>query len=188
MRKRAFIIHGWEGHPGEGWLSWLRAELAKRGLEVHVPAMPETSKPKIEVWVPFLSKLVGKPDENTYFVGHSIGCQTILRYFESIDEKVGGAILVAGWVHLVNLEDETAEEIAQSWLETPMDWQKIKNKTTNFVAFFSDNDEWVPITDAEIFKEKLGAKIIIEKGQGHFTEDDKVYEIPTVLEELLKIT
>lgn len=187
MKKRVFIIHGWDGYPGEGWLSWLRAELDKRGFEVHVPAMPETSEPKIEVWVPFLSKSVGKSDENTFFVGHSIGCQTILRYLESIDEKVGGAIFVAGWVHLVNLSGPAEEKIAEPWLTTPINWVKIKKTTDHFVVFLSDNDEWVPRADAEIFKEKLGAKIIVEKSKGHFTEDDGVFEIPVVLQELLKI-
>ena len=32
-------------------------------------------------------------DENTYFVGHSIGCQAIMRYLESVDvKKIGGVL------------------------------------------------------------------------------------------------
>ncbi len=53
---------------------------------VQVPAMPNTAEPKIETWVPFLEKLVGKPDKDTYLVGHSIGCQTILRYLDGLKE------------------------------------------------------------------------------------------------------
>src|SRR3989338_6493172 len=92
MTKRAFIIHGWDGYPDEGWFPWLKAELEKNGFQVHVPAMPESAEPKIETWVSHLSKAVGDVDENTYFVGHSIGCQTILRFLESLpaDKKVGG--------------------------------------------------------------------------------------------------
>jgi hypothetical protein len=103
--KRVFIIHGWGGKGGEGWQNWLKKELEKKGFEVFAPDMPDTENPKIETWVPFLSKLVGKCDEETFFVGHSIGCQTILRYLESLpeSEKAGGAVFVAGWLNLKDL-------------------------------------------------------------------------------------
>jgi len=145
--------------------------------------------PKIEEWVSFLKKLVDKPDEETFFVGHSIGCQTILRYLETLpkDVKVGGAIFVAGWVNLVNLSGPREEEIAKPWLETPINWDKVLQHTNNFVAIFSDNDPWVPLTDSEIFKEKLGAKIIVEHRRGHFSGSDNIRKIPVVLDELLKM-
>ena len=28
--KRAFIIHGWDGYPAEGWFPWLKRELEKK--------------------------------------------------------------------------------------------------------------------------------------------------------------
>ena len=67
-----------------------------------------------------------------------------------------------------------------------MDFGKIKKATKNFVAIFSDNDPYVPLTNIDIFRDGLGAKSIIEKKKGHFTEGDKVLEIPIVLKELLK--
>ena len=91
MNKRAFLIHGWEGRPENEWRPWLKNELEKRGLQVFVPAMPDTANPMMDKWVPHLTQTVGTPDENTYFVGHSVGCITILRYLETLnkDEKIG---------------------------------------------------------------------------------------------------
>jgi len=189
MTKRVFIIHGWEGYPEEGWFPWLKKELENKNFQVQVPAMPNPEHPKIEEWVSFLERLVGEPDEETFFVGHSIGCQTILKYLETLPEniKIGGVIFVAGWVNLVNLSGPEEEKIAEPWLKTPIQWDKVIQHTNNFVAIFSDNDQWVPLTDSEIFKEKLGAKIIIEHEKGHFSGSDNVTEIPTVLNELLKM-
>ncbi len=184
--KRVFIIHGWGGHPKEGWLAWLGKELESRGFEVHIPAMPDTENPKIDAWVPYLKKEVGTSDEDTYFVGHSIGCQTILRYLEKSKAKTGGVVCVAGWVHLPNLTDEE-RPIGKPWLETPIDFQHAREKAGKIVAIFSDDDPDVPLSDAEIFKKELGARIIIEQNKGHFTESDNAWELPSALDALLEM-
>jgi len=192
MTKRVFIIHGWGGSPDGGWMPWLKEELEKKGFEVIAPQMPNTDYPKIDEWVGFLIKKVNEPDENTYFIGYSIGCQTILRYLEKLpkDKKISGALFVAGWFNLkpAAMEDKEDVEISKPWIETPIDYSKILEHTKNFTAIFSDNDPDVPIEDAELFKEKLGAKIIIQHNKGHFRGEDGIIELPVILEQLLKIT
>jgi len=188
--KRVFIIHGWEGFPEEGWFPWLKKELEAKGFMVQVPAMPNTAEPKIETWVPFLQELVGTSDKDTYLVGHSIGCQTILRYLDGLkdDEKIGGTVLVAGWIYkLGSLYSEEEVKIAKPWLETPINLDNIKNHTESIVAVFSDDDEFVPLDNTNLFKEKLGAKTILEHGKGHFSQETGIKELPVVLEELLKM-
>lgn len=193
--KRVFIIHGWEGYSEEGWFPWLKKELEKNGFEVFVPAMPNTDEPKIEEWVNFLANLVGEPDEETYFVGHSMGCQAILRYLEKlVNKKVGGAILVAGFLNLSEysfteepLHEKESRNIAKPWLETPINLKKTREATNNFIAIFSDNDPYVPIEDKDIFKEKLGAEIIIEHNKGHFSGSDGITELPSAFDSLLKM-
>lgn len=187
MTKRAFIIHGWDGYPDEGWFPWLKTELEKKGFQVQVPAMPEPAEPKIEAWVSLLSKVVGEANENTYFVGHSIGCQTILRYLESLSDgkKIGGAYFVAGWFTLTNLKTDEEKEIAKPWLETAIDFDKVKQHTEKFFAVFSDNDPVVPQENEKLFGERLGAKTEIEHAKGHLSGSDGVKELPIVLEAIL---
>lgn len=187
--KRVFIIHGWDGHPEEGCFPWLKKELEKRDFAVFNPAMPEPLNPRIDVWVPFLMKQVGTPDEETFLLGHSIGAQTVLRYLESLknDQRIGGVVLLAGWMHLTDeaYEDENDAEIAKPWLETPIDWQKVKSRAKRFTAIFSDSDPLVPLGDSEIFKENLGAAIIIEHQKGHFSGSDGVTELPSARDAIL---
>lgn len=190
MNKRIFIIHRWDGSPEADWHPWLKRKLESRGFIVNIPAMPESSEPKIEAWVSHLSKIVGNVDENTFFVGHSIGCQTILRYLESLpsDVKVGGAIFVAGWLTLQNLSSDKEREIAKPWLETPIDFEKARQHSNKFVAIFSDNDEFVPLSNKEIFEQRLKAKTILEHNKGHFSDDDGVRELVSVLKTILEIS
>jgi uncharacterized protein len=99
MKKRVFIVHGWDGYPEEGWFPWLKGELEAREFEVFVPQLPDPGNPRIYKWVPKLKEVVGDADEETYFVGHSMGCQTIARFLENLpqDLKVGGAVFIAGF-------------------------------------------------------------------------------------------
>jgi len=190
-KKRVFIIHGWDGYPEEGIFPWLKKELQARDFSVFNPAMPDPLKPRIEAWVKYLEKQIGIPDENTFLFGHSIGAQTILRYLETLleDKKIGGAVFLAGWVHLTEeaYEEEEDVEIARPWLETPLDWDKIKTRANKLIGIFSDNDSLVPITDTEIFKSKLGAKIIIEHDKGHFSGSRGIKNLPSALESVLEI-
>lgn len=186
--KRVFIIHGWDGYPEEGWFPWLKQELESRGFSVQVPAMPHPEKPTIDDWVPHLSNVVGEPDGQTYFVGHSIGNQTILRYLEALPagKKIGGAVFVAGFFELTGL-DEEEQEIAKPWLETPINCAKVKQHTSKFVAIFSDDDPFVPLRNKELMEQRLGAKTIVEKGRGHFSGDDGVKELPSALQSVLEL-
>ena len=127
VRKRAFIIHGWDGYPEEGWFPWLKKELENKEFEAIVPQMPDADAPEIGKWVQHLSNVVGTPDGQTFFVGHSIGCQTILRYLETLpsDAAVGGVVFVAGFFTLTNMEDDEVQAIAKPWLTRPIDYQKV---------------------------------------------------------------
>jgi predicted alpha/beta hydrolase family esterase len=184
--KRVVIVHGWDGSPNEPMHIWLASTLKDKGYEVIVPAMPAPETPVIENWIAKL-KEVAPVDENTVLVGHSVGCQAVLRYTETFPEgtKVRGIVLVAPWMELdettIEEEGEEIKEIARPWMETPIDFEKIKTHTDKFVAIFSDNDPYVPLSQEPFFKEKLGAKTIIEHGMGHFTESDNVSELSSSL-------
>ena|SRR3989344_5779709 len=183
--KRAIIVHGWDGFPENHWFPWLKNKLEEKNFHVIVPQMPDPGNPKIEPWVSSLKKVVGKPDQETFFVGHSIGCQTILRYLEKIhpETRVGGVLFVGGWVNLnpKAMEDGESKSIAKPWLIKNIDWKKVKLHCNKFIAIFSDNDPFVPVQDAQIFKENLNAKTIIVKRKEHFTKKGSLSDVPEVL-------
>jgi predicted alpha/beta hydrolase family esterase len=181
--KKVFLIHCWEGHPEEGWYPWLKKELEEGGFEVAVPAMPDTNNPKFNEWFEHVKKTVGEPSENCYFVGHSLGCITILRYLESLgpEKRVGGVVLVAGFTSSLGYEE------IGSFFAKRIEWEKIKSHCERFVSIHSDDDPYVSVHYGDFFKEKLGAKKIIEHNKKHFSANDGVTELPVVLEELLKM-
>lgn len=80
-----------------------------------------------------------------------------------------------------------ATNAAQSWLNTPIDFKKIKNITNNITCIFSDNDYFVSLKQEKRFKELLNAKTIIVKGKGHISAEDGIKELDEIYNELLKI-
>ncbi len=177
--KRVFIVHGWDFNPEMNFYPWLKKELEKKGYKVTVPEMPETAEPKIKDWVAHLKKAVGKPDNETYFIGHSIGCQTIMRYLEieNIKLKIPKIVFVAGWFKLDNLEDEEVEEIARPWLQTPINLEKVKQRIKSLKVFLSTDDPFNCLDEnSKTFKNSLGAEVTLLKNRGHF-EEDKITEI-----------
>lgn len=185
MVKRVFLIHGWGGSPGRDWMPWAKLQLEQLGYVVHAPQMPDADNPEIEAWVAALDKEVSKPEYTDIFIGHSIGCQTILRYLEQTPEgtKVDKIIFVAGWT-VLNHGSYSEEDIriVKPWEETPINFGKVKGKANSFICIFSDNDSDVPFEENNRwFNDNLGVSTILEKGKGHFSEDTGVSELPILL-------
>lgn len=184
-------MHGWDGNPQENWFPWLKQELEKKGFKVFVPQLPDPGNPRIYNWVPKLAETVGKTNEQTYFIGHSMGCQTIARYLESLpdDGRAGGAVFVAGFFkRLTGIENEPEDEkTVRHWLKTPLNLQKVESRLNKSVAIFSDNDPYVPLDNQDDFRDKLNSKIIIKHQMGHFNQDAGIIKLPTALKSLLEI-
>ena len=183
--KKAIIVHGWGFNPKMNWYLWLKKELEKRGYKVIVPEMPNSQEPEIKVWTGKLREVIGEIDKETILIGHSIGCQTIMRYLESLSDgiKIKNIIFIAGWFKLNNLENEEVEKIAAPWTGTKIDFNKVKSKIVKLTVFLSSNEPYNYVDEnKEIFEQKLGAKVIILKNKGHFTEDDGVRKLPEILQ------
>jgi predicted alpha/beta hydrolase family esterase len=187
MQKRIFIIHGWHGTPDKNWFPWLKTELEAQGYSVTVPQLPDTDAPRIEKWIPALAKAIGQADENTYFVGHSMGCQAITRYLETLPQgiKVGGVVFVAGFFKsLTNIEDVATKH---HWLEAPINFNEVRSHLPKSIALFSTNDPWVPLENKDDFKNKLGSAVIVKDQMEHFNWQDGTDRLLVVLDIVIKI-
>ncbi|OHA20500.1 MAG: hypothetical protein A2849_00700 [Candidatus Taylorbacteria bacterium RIFCSPHIGHO2_01_FULL_51_15] len=184
MKKRVFLIHGWEGKPHNHWFPWLSLELRANGFDVSAPQMPNAATPNVAEWLSFLKGYVGTPDSHTYFVGHSLGCIAIARYLEALPQKIkiGGALFVAGFSGRINVP-----EISEFY-SLPFDPSRAKTHSKSFVMIFSDNDPYVPMARSLEFAKQLGAKTILERGKRHFTAREGVTALPSVLPSLLKMS
>lgn len=183
MKKRVIIVHGWGGSPTNDWIGWATEAFQAKGYEVITPEMPDTDNPIIEKWVGHLKAVAGAVDENTYFIGHSIGCQTVMRLLETANTRVGGAVFVAGFFNLAKLDANEEEEVAKPWIETPIDYTKVKANLTRSVAVLSDNDPYVPYEETKRnFETRLNSEVVTIHDVGHFTVSDGFGPFPQLFE------
>ncbi len=182
--KKVYLVHCWDGTSNDGWYPWIAKELKKYNVEVELFDMPNTDKPTIKEWVETLDSKVNVLDKETYFIGHSIGCQTIMRYLETKDVcEIGGILFVAPWLDLLPeaIEDKESYDTAYPWINTPIDFLKVRSFTNNINCIFSNDDYFVSLEQEKVFKDKLDAKTVIVENKGHISQDDGVYELEEIL-------
>ncbi|HEY9705733.1 MAG TPA: Fe-Mn family superoxide dismutase [Allocoleopsis sp.] len=187
--KTFIIVHGWDGDSRIGWFKWIKEEIEKLGHKAITPQMPNPGEPKINEWTEKLfeiSRTLNQKD--TIFIGHSIGCQAILRFLEKYNFECGGAIFVAGFFDLLENAytenpdtEKESRRIARPWIKNKINFEKIRISKNKSFAIFSDNDPHVDYkSNPKLFEEKLKSIVIIEHGKDHY-EEGNYKTIPTLL-------
>jgi serine hydrolase len=128
------------------------------------------------------------PDKNTILLGHSRGGVAVLRYLERLskDAKVKKVILLAANSGSAKYMAIPTESNMGFYTKEGYDFAKIKSHCSNFVAFHSEDDPWVPFEHGKENAEGLNAKFITFKDKKHFGKNDGI--IPGLIEEVTNIT
>ena len=116
-RQRIIIVPGMGCTPVRecNWYAWLQDELEKdpsKRFTVALEDMPDPHAARESYWVPFIRDTL-KFDEQTILVGHSSGCQAIMRIIEK--HQVRGVILVAA----CHTDLDSAQERASEYYNRP---------------------------------------------------------------------
>jgi len=186
--NRVFIVHGWGSSPKEDWFPWIAKELKRKGFAVKALQMPDTDRPKIAPWVAHLKKSVGAPDADTHFIGHSIGCQTIMRYLQNVKCQVGNLVFVGSWFTLKGI-GKKERPIARPWLTERIDTAAVRKAAKGISVILSDDDPVVPLNaNKNAFKSRLGARVTILKNKGHIDGNTGVTRLPIAVRELMRMS
>ncbi len=180
--KRLILVPRWGGTSGDDWYPWLLSELEPSGLfaSAHVASMPDPETPTIAGWTAALSRAAGESAEdvrNTVLVGHSVGCQAVLHYLESLPTgaRVSSTVCVAGWWTV----DEPWESI-ELWIRTEHDDDRIIAAAGSIHVLLSDNDPFTAdsVANAALWRSRLRAQVHLVPGAGHFNgaQEPAVYD------------
>jgi predicted alpha/beta hydrolase family esterase len=177
MGKQVYIIHGYGASPTNHWFPWLKDKLITDDHQVSVLHMPNSSNPRPKEWLDTLAISIKSIDNNTYFVTHSLGSITLLKYLNQLNPLpiFGGFILVSGFSKPLSLLPSL-----NPFTEQDVEYNKIISATNSRAVIAAKDDYIVPFQFSQNLSKQLDASFIsVEKG-GHFLGDDGYTAFPSV--------
>ncbi|UOO81047.1 alpha/beta hydrolase [Uruburuella testudinis] len=182
MTQRVFIVHGYEGSPNGNWFDWLSAKVREHGAEASALHMPDPGHPSAPAWQHKLDQHIGAPAGNTFLVGHSLGCITLLHFLSRHrPEKIGGLVLAAGFAATLPPLPVLDDYIRAS----APDFEALINIDMPVHCLISDNDTHVPPPLSEQMAAKLGSPVSWIANGGHLMASDGFTALPPVWEALM---
>jgi predicted alpha/beta hydrolase family esterase len=168
------VLPRWGATKTSDWMPWAAHHLTVPMTVADLKPSPQA--PEIEPCVEEVQRLLVDP-AHTVLVGHSVGCQGVMRAAARLPEgvTVAAVVLVAGWFWV----DDVWEGI-RPWVDTPLDDAAVRRACPRIEVLLSDDD---PFTrdhraTATAFQRRLGARVTLVRGGGHFDSEQE----PGVLE------
>ena len=177
-----FIFHGAYGTPEENWLPWVREELEKIGCKVFVPVFPTPKDQTLDKWLGVFEKFKGYVDQDTIFIGHSLGATFILSLLEKVGVRIRASFLVAGFASEVADPKGMFNEINRTFYDRKFDWKRIRGNCVDMYLINSDNDPYITLDTAERMSRPLGVRLTVVEGAGHFGTGNGYSRFPLLLE------
>src|SRR3989344_1132254 len=182
---KVFIFHGTEGSPDSNWFSWIKEELENLGHKVFIPKFPTPEDQNLENWLKvFEDECEENLDEDSIFIGHSLGCAFILNILERINIEIKSCYLVAGFIE--NLGNEHFDNLNRAFIDKEFDWEKIKRNCKLFYVINSDDDPYVPFSCGEKISKELNAHLFMLESAGHINLESGFDKFEFLLKELRK--
>lgn len=185
--KNAIILHGTSGNANENWFPWLKKKLEAKDYSVYVPNLPHADYPNMKTYLAFIKEKAPPINEETILVGHSSGAVAALGLLQSLPagSVIKAAYLVGAFKDNLRWIDKQGKHVLGGLFEEDFDWKKIQASAQKIVFIHSENDPYCPLSHASFLATKLGAELVIQPHQKHFsveTMGDTYKEFPFLLE------
>lgn len=183
MKKhKIYLIHGYTASPKSNWFPNFKKTLENEHIEISILHMPNSQNPKLDEWVEHMDKSIKEYDENTIFIGHSLGCVTILNFLNNkLPQQIKGLFLVSGFI-----EDSPIPELLE-FVKPKLNYNKLTSLTKNNVVISAKDDDIINYKYSQFLAEKLTSKFILLNQGKHFIDRDNFTEFPLLIEAIKKI-
>lgn len=184
--NNVFIFHRTEGYPEENWFPWLKQELEQKGCKVFVPQFPSPPivPAKIAGWFDVLKNYEQYINENTIFIGHSLGGIFTLRILEKLTHPVKAAFFIGTPIGVQPIKNYDRDNGFSGF---SFDWESIKKKAADFVVFQSDDDPYVGLENGKELSKNLGVQLSFVPNAGHFNKRAGYLKFEKLKDKVLEI-
>lgn len=153
----------------DAWVHRIAQVLSEPSVDPHAPTTQAAQSNQTDPIDPKDKEDQAERLRNTVLMGHSVGCQAVLRYLARLPpgSELTAAIYVAGWFTV----DRPWDSILP-WIHTPLDFAVARQRARQHIVLLSDNDPFTADyqATAALFQERLGATVIVAPDRRHFND------------------
>lgn len=183
MKKHnIYLIHGYTASPDSNWFQDFKKKLENENIEVSILNMPNSQSPKLNEWIDYMKNSVKEIDEQTIFIGHSLGCVTILNFLSTSNTtKIKGLFLISGFV-----ESSPIPALIE-FVRPKLNYNYLKQLTSTSIVISAVDDDIIPYEYSKKLAERIDAKFTLLKEGKHFIDSDNFTEFPFLIKEIKKL-
>lgn len=182
--KTVFIFHGTGGNPEGNWFPWLKEKLEKNGLQVIVPRFSTPENQSLEAWFKVLDQYKKEINENTIFIGHSLGGMFLLKVLERLDKPVRAAFFISAPIGVRPIKYYDSD---YSFAHFIFDWPNIIKKAEYFTVYHSDNDPYVCLKNGKELAKQLRVNLKFISQAGHLNAESGWTKFDKLLQDVNKM-
>lgn len=155
------VVPRWSGTAADDWYPWLADEL---DVDVRVCGLDVPDAPTVAGSVLALGEVVREHDP-AVLVGHSVGCQVVLRHLAATRRPVPAVVLVAAWLDV----DEPWDTL-RPWIDVPIDVEAVRAAAGRIHVLVSTDDPFTADHAAtrDAFVGSFGADVTVVEAAAHF--------------------
>ena len=176
------VIHGSFGSPFVNWFKWFFNEVSKSENQVIIPQFPVgLNYQNYNNWKDLLDyyKSLNLINENTVFIGHSIGSIFIVKYLIENNIKVNKIILVSAFNNYT-VDGGDYDKVNASFFVN--DILEIKELVNEIICIYGDNDPYVKQEALKSFSNEAGTKEVSITNGGHLNSESGYNSFEELLE------
>lgn len=166
--KNYFIIHGSFGNSNEHYLPWLRKELEKQAEVVCLDFPIGVDYQCYDNWSKMLDKYKHKINNETVFIGRSIGPIFSIKYIIENNLHIDKLISVSGFNNYC-VDGGDYDKVNKSMFINNL--KTFKNHCNKTICVISENDPYVKLDALNQFANTISDQTINIKDGGHFNAD-----------------
>lgn len=162
-----YVVHGYTANSQANWYPDLKNHLESENVAIHIFDMPNSHAPVEKEWLDFLEAKITNFDEKSIYIGHSLGCATILKFLEDKNtDNIESLFLVSGFV-----ENSPIPELSE-FVKEKINYAKFIKTISNRIVISAEDDDIIPYQYSEILAKKLNAQFNLLRTGKHFIDRD----------------
>jgi len=171
--KELYLIDGYGGSPKVNWLDWVGNQIGN-DFQVKKVFVARPSESIVDKFDRALVEQINEV-EDAYFVCHSLGCVSLLRYLINSKRRPKGIIFVSPFDQHISEYDMFDDFFVHDSLEF------VSMASHNSIVISGQDDPIIPWQFSQQIAKKLTIPFLLLPTGGHFRATEGVITLPEVI-------